>query len=248
MKGVVYVATGKRYYQAAEASARSVREHAPGLRTHIFTDIEPTGTTAFDSIERVSNPHRRSKIDYLAQTPFDQALYLDADTRVCGDIAQVFDMLARFDMALAHAQNRIKTGQMRWRKDLPYAFPQLNTGVMVFNNTDKVRALLNDWRTAFYAAGLPKDQITFRELVWDSDLRVGVLPPEFNVKHRKQIRMWTKNEARPIVLHYESFVPGNKRLKLVRDIGRALIPERLRDQAFYNMCRSAYRRATGHGW
>ncbi len=248
MKGIVYIATGLRFYDAAAASARSVRRHSPALGIHIFTDVRAEDTSPFDAVEIVPDPHRRSKVDYLPRTPFDETLYLDADTRVCGDISGVFDLLERFDISMVHAQNRIKTAPMRWRRDLPYAFPQFNAGVMLFDGNMRVKQLLQDWKKHFHQAGFKKDQTTLRELLWESDLRIGVLPPEFNVKHAKYVRMWSKQEAQPLILHYEKFVAGNRRLDLVRTVGRTLLPEKYRSGKLYNNFRSTYSRVTGHQW
>ena len=46
--------------------------------------------------------HTRSKVDCLHRSRFARTLYLDADIRVIHDISEMFIVLDRFDIALAH--------------------------------------------------------------------------------------------------------------------------------------------------
>jgi len=92
-----------------------------------------------------------------------------------------------------------------WRTEIPEAFPQLNTGVFLFRGTPAVLELLRAWSAAFHEAGLKKDQVTLRELLWLSDLRLHVLPPEYNLRHRKYLRVWEEREAVPRILHFRRF-------------------------------------------
>ncbi len=46
-----------------------------------------------DSSTKIHNPHIRSKVDYISETPFQRTLYLDADTRVCEDLTHMFELL-----------------------------------------------------------------------------------------------------------------------------------------------------------
>ena len=99
-RGVLYVATGAAHTEAARRSAASVRATNPGLGVALFTDREVLGPE-FDRVEPVASPHIRSKVDYLPETPFAETLYLDTDTRVLGDLGEMFRLLERFEMALA---------------------------------------------------------------------------------------------------------------------------------------------------
>jgi hypothetical protein len=206
--GVLYVATGDRYVTLASRSARSVRRTSASLAIHLCSDSAGLAMaeqradhpfTSFSGLERV---HRRSRLDVLAETPFDRTLFLDADTEVRASVEPVFALLDRFDIALAHAHRRNHPDTLQtWRADVPSAFPQFNAGVMAFRRTDAVIAFLREWARAFHAAGFPKDQVTLRELLWASDLRIATLPPEFNVRYRKYLFLWRHDEAIPKILH-----------------------------------------------
>jgi hypothetical protein len=223
--GVVLVATGRVYVEAAIRSARSVREHCGGaLPVLIWTDLPEVCEQAgvFASVERIENPHRRSKVDHLWRTPYERTLFLDTDTRVVADVSGLFGLLDRFDMCMAHAHRRSHSKSSATaassstsssgvdggvsHSSPPPEFPQLNSGVFLFRRSAGVVAFLKRWQEAFHAAALPKDQVTLRELLWTTDLRVYVLPPEYNVRYQKYIDAWDAGEAQPKILHMRKFV------------------------------------------
>jgi hypothetical protein len=211
-RGVLYVASGQPYVTAAIRSARSVAAHAPGLPAFIYHDaatrplVEAAGNV-FSGAALIENPHYRSKVDYLPRSPFERTLYLDSDTEICGPILDIFDVLDRFDIALSHAQRRWrKDTTENWREEIPFCFPQFNGGVLAAHlGRPPVRQLLEDWRTAFHQANFKKDQVTLRELLWRSDLRIATLPPEYNTRFKKYLLLWSRDEARPLILHYREF-------------------------------------------
>ena len=159
------------------------------------------------NVGEIESPHYRSKVDYSVHTPFDRTLYLDTDTRVLEDITPVFDLLDRFDLALAHASNRV-TRLQTWRTTLPRSFPQFNAGVFLYKKTPAVMSLLDEWVSSFHAAGFRSDQITLRELLWLSNLRIATLPPEYNVRFQKYLWLWGRRDAHPVILHFSRFVRG----------------------------------------
>jgi hypothetical protein len=212
-RGVVYVAVGEKYIRSTILSARSVRKHNPGLPVHLFANWQECGfdfsrsPEPFTSVASIDTPHYRSKVDYTVNTPFDRTLYLDTDTRVLGDILPLFDLLDRFDVALAHAPNRI-TRLKNWQVAVPVSFPQFNTGVFLYRRSERVWKFLHAWIEAFRQAGFYSDQITFRETIWLSDLRVATLPPEYNLRHLKYMFLWDKREAHTRILHLPIFNQG----------------------------------------
>ena len=216
--GVLFVATGRRYIDAGVRAAATVREHSPTLSVHLFADWKSQGYAfdedpgPFTSVGDIDEPHRRSKVDYLPQTPFDRTLYLDTDTAVRADISDMFRVLERFDVALTHEHRRLSPVRSKtWRTDIPRAFPQFNGGVILYGSSPPVKAFLDDWRTSFHEAGFPQDQITLRELLWLSDLRIATMPPEYNVRYIKYHYLWTKYEAESQILHLRMYHEGGLR-------------------------------------
>jgi hypothetical protein len=88
----------------------------------------------------------------------------------------------------------------------PYAFPQLNTGVLLFRRSPPVLDFLAAWGAAHAAAGLARDQPTFRDLLWASDLRPYILPEEFNLRRVTLLDAWEPEDARPTILHSHRLV------------------------------------------
>lgn len=214
--GVLYVACGAKYIGAAARSAKTVRQHSPGLSIHLFADLQnhpqfdlDRDPFPFTSTARIADPHRRAKVDYLPQTPFDRTLYLDTDTQVNADVREMFHLLERFDVALGHAHRRNDPGRLgAWRIELPQAFPQQNTGVLLYRRTPPVIKFLRSWQRHYHEAGFQHDQITLRELLWLSDLRPAILPPEYNVRYMKYHFLWSRAEARTKIFHLHRFHSG----------------------------------------
>ncbi len=208
--GIVYVATNEVYTKAAILSAKSAKEQiGEPIKIHIWTDLPDLCKSAgvFDSVEQILNPHRRSKVDYLSQTPFNRTLFLDADTRVVSDVREMFGLLERFDIAMTHAHKRAAEKSYRkWRQQFSSVFPQLNSGVILYRKTDKIVKFLEEWKAAFHEAKLGKDQLTLRELLWQSDLQIYVLPPEYNIRYSKYFDVWDPEEAKPKILHMRKFI------------------------------------------
>lgn len=205
-KGVLYVATGAGFTEMAIASAKSLKEHTSGIKVHLFTDQPNVQSKWIDSTGEIENSHVRSKVDYIHQSPFQYTLFLDADTKIVADISELFQLLDRFDMAIAHAQQRNHFPTLQnWKTELPYAFPQMNSGVVLFRANELTKKLFEDWQEAYHNNGFHKDQVTLRELIWNSALRISILPPEYNIRFVKYLDIWTEKETQPKILHFAAY-------------------------------------------
>jgi hypothetical protein len=125
---------------------------------------------------------------------------LDTDTHVCESIAEIFEVLHRFDVAVAYAPNRYPYAAT----DCPDAFPEPNTGVIAYRRTDAVWAFLEDWPRTYEAqtkrAEAPRhDQHAFREALYRSELRFLILPMEYNL--RTMSPGFLGNGARVKIIH-----------------------------------------------
>ena len=203
--GVIYIATGEKYVELAARSAQSLKKYCPDLPVHIFTECDIAPYEGFDGSTKITDPHFRSKVDYIFQTPYQRTLYLDADTQVCENIANMFDLLDRFDLALAHEPNRREERMKKYPGSIPFSYPPLNGGVILFKSTGPVLELLKDWKEAYHTEGSLGDQRTLRELIWLTNLKVAVLPPEYNIRYPYYIRMLGLNKITPKILHLDDF-------------------------------------------
>jgi hypothetical protein len=77
--------------------------------------------------------------------------------------------------------------------------------VIVVRKNTKTLALLESWSQSYKAAGFRKDQVTLRELLWNSDLRLATLPPEYNIRYPKYLYLWSRREARPRICHFRRY-------------------------------------------
>jgi hypothetical protein len=147
------------------------------------------------------NRDLRDKAFNLHLSPYERTVYLDGDTYVTGDISALFSLLDEFDVALAHAPYR----EVLSKPDIPSSFPEFNGGVICFCDTDEVRQFLNRWVSKYKAQierGSPDGEVVFedcdsleeipngrkhdqpplREALYESDLRIATLPPEYNFR------------------------------------------------------------------
>ena len=151
----------------------------------------------------------------MARTRFERTLHLDADVLAVADLRDVFEVLDRFDIALAHDQWRNSpAANATWRRPLPNAFPQFNGGVIAYRRTPEVLAFLAAWADALRASGLKRDQPVLRELLWESDLRIATLPPEYNLLDKSRIARWDRFQTAPRLVHHYRFhkhFTGNRR-------------------------------------
>lgn len=222
-RGVIYVATGPGYLDLAAASARSMRQFNPGLRIDVFTDLSVTAhagkLAAFDRVWPVPRVHPRAKIDCLPLTRFDRTLFLDCDTLAIGPLGDLFDVLDRFELAIAHDMRRASDlVQESGVAPTPYAFPQMNSGVMLYRRSPAMWAFLADWQARYRALGILRDQVSLKDLLWQSDLRFYVLPPEFNLRRVTMLDAWEPLDVRPTILHSHRLLdhlrtPGAPRLQ-----------------------------------
>lgn len=205
--GVIFAAFGRTYIDLAFQAAESLRRNAPGLEVDLFTETAmPPGP--FDRVHVLEEVWIRSKLDAMLRSRFDRTLYLDADLLVVADPGDIFEVLDRFDLAITHDQNRNSSpGRVEYRRQLPNAFPQFNGGVIGFRRSPQMQDFLETWKQAIRDHGIGKDQPSLRELLWDSSLRVAVLPPEYNLWDLSAIdRLTARHHAAPRIIHSSLFV------------------------------------------
>jgi len=210
--GVIYVATGAGYLDLACASAASLRAVAPGLAVDLFTDAAPDDVPdgfpagLFDAIHPVDDPHPRAKLDCLARTRFARTLFLDADTLVTADPTGMFALLDRFELAAAHDVRRASALIQEGAAPVPYAFPQLNSGVLLYRRSPAMLDFLAEWARRYRASGALRDQPILKDMLWESDLRFYVLPEEFNLRRVTLLDAWEPLDALPTILHSHRFM------------------------------------------
>ncbi len=187
-RGIIYVATGRRFVDEALVSVRSVKKQMPDISIALYTDLPeltsapPAGVDTVFLLENATNSCR-DKIRPLVDSPYEKTLFLDTDTYLCEPVYDVFTMLDRFDIALAQAPDRYQYNL----PDLPDCFTELNSGVIAFRKNERVLALLQRWETTFYQmlekdSQSSRDQHSLRDALYRSSVQFFVLPPEYNFR------------------------------------------------------------------
>lgn len=187
VSGVVYVATGAAYVQEARDATVRLKKFNPGLPVCLVTD-QPSEPAFWDELVLIENPHFgfRDKV-LMGLCPFERFLFLDTDTTVLADIAELFELLSRFDFA----GHQLFEGHDCPVEGIPDAFPEFNTGVLGFRRSPALSGFFQAWLAnydAFYALNRDgnyhysnaSDQKSLRKTVYESGLRIAILGPEFN--------------------------------------------------------------------
>ena len=181
--GVFYIATGNQFVAEAELSAKSVRDVMPDIPIAIATDVDPE--FSFDRVIEIGDPDFgfTDQISNLHRSPFDRTLHLDTDIYMDANAEELFDVLDRFDIAVAHNHDRSAYDL----PSVPDSFPEYNTGVVAYRNDKKLRKFTESWDSVYddlFDGGNSQNQPSFRKALYHSDLRIATLPPEYNLMLR----------------------------------------------------------------
>ena len=199
-RGVVYMVWGNIPKAALERSIASVHAHHPELTARVLE--LPAGATLLD----------KAKVCEL--TPFDETLFLDADTIVLGRLDFGFEKARRFGLActICECPWARRYGGIRGE------IVEYNTGVLFF--TAAAKAVFERWREAAatidssivfvrdgdYAKMPLNDQAGFAKAVEDTGFAPFVLPLNWNFRpkwHKSwygPIKIWHDYEPPPEVL------------------------------------------------
>ncbi|MDP3341517.1 putative nucleotide-diphospho-sugar transferase [Frigidibacter sp.] len=199
--GFVFAATGQAFIQLAAEAARSLRATNPGVPIDLFTDGEVTDPV-FDRVHQLGRSWFRPKFEALRRSRFQRTICLDADVIVVADMRDVFEVLGRFDFVAAHEQRRNTASAMRQlTRPMPAAFPQINGGMIGIRQSPETQAFIDLVERTMIEGNHGRDQYVLRELLFDSDLRIWVLPPEYNLMAVRQVEVQGTKFTAPRVLH-----------------------------------------------
>jgi hypothetical protein len=185
--GFCYVADAPRYIDEARGSIASLRKAMPETRICFVAPKDFwSSDLAVDHWVELPEGFPRGEgpvvktAAYLA--PYARVVFVDTDTYVVGDLSDLFHILDSFDLALAHEPTR----GWDYITPAPHAFCELNTGVIAFRNTARVKSFFDAWQKKFLVMkseqDLTNDQPSFRTALWeDGTLRLATLPSEFHL-------------------------------------------------------------------
>lgn len=192
-KGVIYIATGKKYIEEACASAASLNAKMPTLPITLWAS-DDVSSPYFENIYKINRPSYNflDKVQYLYNSPYEYTLFLDTDTYICEDVDELFGLLEKFDLAVAHAPYRHApknyfTCDEFVIDDIPTSFPEMNTGVILFKKHTRVEQFFDRWLVEYQQqlsqpSPPVNDQPAFRAALYFSDIFHATLPPEYNCR------------------------------------------------------------------
>ncbi len=227
-QGFVIAASGEQYIETAVDAAISLKAAMPDEPVDLFTDVEGApGSEVFDQIHMLDKSWFRPKFESLVRSRFDKTVYLDADVRCLADMSDIFTVLDRFDIAMVHDPLRNSQHAQRvWKTPLPNAFPHLNGGLVGIRTSEQVLDFLRDVQETIIAEDLKSDQALIREKLFYSDLRLAVLPPEYNFLDYRQAEMFGFLHSAPRLLHHYKFHSRHdKRLDSARSVAGLVGPD-----------------------
>lgn len=200
-RGVLYLLWGDKAQTALERSIDSLKKFHPDLpvKVEVLKEIQ-------DPMEGLLQKSKMAEF-----SPFEETLYLDADTVVLGNLDFAFEKASRFGLACTICE-------CPWARRYPQIkgdIVEYNTGVLFF--TEKARPVFDEWQqavltidssTLFYRNGeLLKspydDQAGFAYAVETTGFQPFVLPLNWNLRP-----MWQQSLFGPVkIWHDYSEVP-----------------------------------------
>jgi hypothetical protein len=195
--GIVYIAFVKIKRKKVErmrelkVSVNSVKQMHPKLDITLFTDKDPK-IRGINNVKIIDVDSARIKHKHLYDSPYQNTLYLDCDTKIVGPIIESFRLMERFDIAAAFDHMRKdpkKSAKYPDYASIPDGFSEFGGGVLLFRKCPEVKNFFKVWSTNvdkwYKLTGILQDQPGLRVSVWQcSDLKVYVLPPEFNIRFK----------------------------------------------------------------
>lgn len=192
-EGYIYVVDGLRW-------VREVNYAASRLRTLTDYPIAIVCSEEYPEITELSNSLKNliiiivpklqgsdfcSKVIGMQHTPFEKSLFMDSDTFVMYNIDNVFELLNNYDLALTQEPSE-HTSLFPIEDKLKNIFIEYNTGVVLYNNSEKVMDLFRDWEQIILTKKYGKDYFDmpqFRNVILNSQhkLNIYTLPENFNM-------------------------------------------------------------------
>ena len=203
-QGVIWVNSSHencRYIREAEKSARTVKRFLDNASfilasDRLHEDLDPVFNFQTSVQFHVPEPLKDkihfngqmvAKLSVLKHMTWEKNLYLGSDVvALRPGVEDILQLLNHFDIVVAHAPFRINTsaGGDEKLRTLPDCFPEMNCDLIAYNRSDYMGTFLAEWER-IYSNNLINhghDQGAFRYLLLHSQIRLYILPPEYNYR------------------------------------------------------------------
>lgn len=166
----------------------SIRKNHKSFDYQLFTTKELLSILKFDidKIKIIDNtkPSFLDKVYAIKHTKFNKFIYLDCDTYLLDDINDVWKIVNKYKVCVAHAPRRYTYDF----PDVPHIIPEYNTGVIAIRRTMKINSMIQSWYMTYEhylnnEINPPsKDQPFFRRSLYHAKINPFVLTNEYNCR------------------------------------------------------------------
>lgn len=184
-RGFLYVANQEKFVFEAILSAKSLRRFTDLPLSIVLTeDLTDNQLNIFDEVI-VNNELKKhtylSKVIGLQYSPYDETIFLDSDTFICGYIDDLFDLLEYADFSTTIESKRHTTSNKNLL--LYNIMPEFNTGVILYKSNQIMMKIFKDWFQQCIEWNIKNDMPGFREAVLQNfkEVKYSVLPDEYNL-------------------------------------------------------------------
>jgi len=189
--GIVYVATGDFFAKEAIESAGQIKKLNSDVKIALFTDKE-YGSDNIDHELVIESPLNsvKDKMMCLHKSPFYYNIFADSDTYFVVDPSRLKSVFDYYDFACAHAPQRIAYDV----ESVPEWFPEVNGGLLLYTLSSETKEFFLRWKDLYEADEIRfkedkskwphglREQPTLRKALFESKLRIYILPPEYNFR------------------------------------------------------------------
>ena len=208
MKGALYVAYGEKARAACLRSIETLREYIPEMAVAVVSDTPLPGIATQHVYQPEADPGARTwKTQMYMLSPFDETLFLDADTEVVSSPEAGFSLLRFVDVVMAQDENH-RLADCHWRGhdvtersmtlaqvgcdgDLLY----YNTGVVFFKRNERAEVLFTAWHREWQRWKL-HDQLAFARALYTHPVRMATVRESWNTRLRTKARfVWHNHHS-----------------------------------------------------
>lgn len=206
-RGVLYVVYGDRARAQFLHSRASLRSVAPSLSVAVVSDTPIEVDDVVTIIHPNADPGARVyKTGMYSLTPFEDTLFLDADTIVKSSPEPGFNLLKCVDLVLAQDVNR-NFATNKW----PHLNPEevkitgeeigsrhhmyFNSGVIFFTRNERVERMMTAWADEWNRYG-QQDQMALLRAIHKNPVRIAPMRAPWNTHHeREAVFVYHKHRA-----------------------------------------------------
>lgn len=197
-KGVLYVAYGDNAREQARGSIQTVRAKAHGLPVAVVSN-----TPLMAADHQIYHPEadkgaRTQKTQMYRLSPFEQTLFLDADTEMLSSPAAGWELLKYVDLVLCQDITR-NFADDHWKPhnkdEIAATIKQIgiaqhiyfNSGVIFFRRNERVAALMDAWYEEWQRWSL-HDQMALLRAIHRCPVRIAPMRAPWNTHRQSEAK------------------------------------------------------------